>query len=211
MGRHLRQIVASSWVLFGLTGCQVLPGATSGSGDTSNQCTPQEVRQVAERFIDAFNRGDTGQLDQLVSGDQFGWYSTDAPGQRLNAEADDRSDLIAYFAARHRQHERLVLISLDVTYADVGRGGFWFRLTRRADDGLPPTRYSGKGEIQCATRPSSVVVWAMARDPWSPIELVPEATALLVIVGGIGFAVLWRRRMARRLAPVRRAKANVNR
>ncbi len=31
-----------------------------------------------------------------MSDKQFGWYSTDAPGQRFNAEASDRSTLMAY-------------------------------------------------------------------------------------------------------------------
>jgi len=34
-------------------------------------------------------------------------------------------------------------------------------LTRSADDGLPPTAYSGKGQVQCRTAPSSIIVWAM--------------------------------------------------
>jgi hypothetical protein len=166
---------------------------------------------VVGRFVDAFNRGDVAQLDQLVSDQQFVWYATDAPGQRFNAEADDRSTLMAYFAARHRQHERLVLNSVEVTFTNPGQGGFWFVLTRSADDGLPPTNYNGKGEVQCATRPSSMTVWAMGPLPWSPVELLPEAAALVVLAAAMGAIVLWRRRTGRRSATAARARTNIPR
>jgi ketosteroid isomerase-like protein len=157
-----------------------------------------DVRHVVGRFIDAFDRGDLAQLDQLVSDQLFSWYSTDAPGQRFNAEAKDRSTLIAYFAARHQQHERLALNSLDVTFTNDRAGGFVFSLTRSADDGLPPTRYGGKGEVQCAIRPISVGVWSMAPWPWSPIELLPEAAVVILLGAATGTILLWRRRSAQR-------------
>jgi hypothetical protein len=115
---------------------------------------------------------------------------------------------MAYFAARHRQHEHLVLNSLDVTFTDATRGGLWAHLTRSADDGLPPTRYVSKGEIQCSTMPSSLTVWGMGRYPWSPIELLPEAAALILIAAGVGAIVLWRRRTTRRIPSVARARTN---
>jgi hypothetical protein len=208
MGRRFWLIVASCPLLVLLAGCQL--GATSGSTGTPNECTPQRVRQVVERFIDAFNRGDIAQLDRLVSQQEFVWYATDAPGQRLNAEAYDRETLMAYFVARHRQHEHLVLNSLNVTFTIGSRGGLWAYLTRSADDGLPPTRYGSKGEVQCSTMPSSLTVWAMGRSPRSPIELLPEAAALVLIAAGIGCIVLWRRRTAR-LASRVRAKAGITR
>src|SRR6266550_4570975 len=89
MGRGLWRAAASGLLLGLLAGCQV--GATSGSPATSNQCTPQGVRQVVERFIVAFNRGDLAQLDQLVSQQPpFVWYATDSPGARSNPEASNR-------------------------------------------------------------------------------------------------------------------------
>jgi hypothetical protein len=198
MGRRRWLILASSTVLVFLAGCQGVAGATSGSSGPSNPCTTTDVRQVVEHFIDAFNRGNLAQLDQLVSDQLFSWYSTDAPGQRFNAEAEDRSTLMAYFAARHQQHEHLALDALDVTFTNDRAGGFTFALTRSADDGLPPSRYGGKGEAQCAIRPISLSVWSMARQPWSPIELLPEALALIVLAAAIGTILLWRRRSAKR-------------
>jgi len=183
-------------VLVFLAGCQGL--ATSGSPGTSNPCSTSDVHQVVHRFIDAFNRGDLVELDHLVSDQLFVWYATDAPGERFNAEAKDRSTLIAYFAARHQQHERFALNSLDITFTNDRAGGFTFGVTRSADDGLPPSRYDGKGEVQCATRPISLAVWAMARQPWSPIELLPLAAAVILVIAAIGAILLWRRRSAKR-------------
>ncbi len=114
---------------------------------------------------------------------------------------------MAYFAGRHRKHEHLVLNSLDVTFTDATRGGLWAHLTRSADDGLPPTRYVSKGEVQCSTMPSSLTVWGMGRYPWSPIELLPQAAAVILIGAGVGGIVLWRRRSAVPLASAPRAKS----
>jgi hypothetical protein len=163
------------------------------SFSTATACTVDLVHEIVPQFIDAFNRGDRTQLDALFADSNFAWYSTDAPGQRFNAAAKDRSTLIAYFAARHRAHEHLDLTSLNVTFVSELRGGFTFLLTRRADD-LQPTRYNGKGEIQCRVMPASIAVWAMDPHPWSPIELLPWAAALTAGIIAIIAIVLWRRR-----------------
>jgi hypothetical protein len=203
MDRRRWLILASSSVLVLVAACQRLPGATSGSPGTSNPCSTNDVRHVVERFIDAFNRGDLAQLDLLVSDQLFSWYATDAPGQRFNGEAKDRGTLMAYFAARHQHHEHLVLNSLDNTFVNDRAGGFVFSVTRSADDGLPPSRYDGKGEVQCATRPISLAVWAMARRPWSPIDLLPEAASVILLGATVGAILLWRRRSAQRRVHVR--------
>jgi hypothetical protein len=179
MVRRRWLMLASSSVLVLVAACQGVPGATSGSPGRSNPCSTNDVRQVVERFIVAFNRGDLAQLDLLVSDQLFSWYSTDAPGQRFNAEAKDRGTLMAYFA------------------------GFTFSVTRSADDGLPPTRYGGKGEVQCAIRPISLALWSMAPWPWSPIELLPEAAALILLGATVGAVLIWRRRSAQRRMQVR--------
>jgi hypothetical protein len=209
MGKCLALVMASGSLILLVAGCQV-PGATSGSAATPNPCTAQAAHDVVDRFIDAFNRGDIAQLDQLFSAQQFDAYSTDAPGQRFNAEAQDRGTLMAYFSARHQQHEHLALISMDITYSDTRDVGFWFRVTRSAD-GLPPTRYNGKGGVQCATMPTSLVVWAMDPLPWSPIDLLPEAAALILLAAAIGAFVLRRRRTVRLLASSTKAKSTINR
>jgi len=60
------------------------------------------------------------------------------------------------------------------------------------------TRYDGKGVVQCTTTPISLVVWAMDAHPWSPVELLPEAAALVIVAAAIGTVLLWRRRSTRR-------------
>lgn len=193
MGRPLTTIAGGIAMVVALAGCQLLP---SGTATTTSQCTPDTVHQVVDRFIEAFDRGDVAQLDQLFArdGEGFHWYSTDAPGQRLNAEASNRDSLMAYFAARHLQHERLALNSLDITYTNDMEAGFWFRVTRSADDGLPATAYNGKGGVQCMFAPSSLNGWAMDPSSWSPLELLPETAALLFLgTATVAFAV-WRRR-----------------
>jgi hypothetical protein len=196
-------ILASYALLFLTAGCQGASQAAAGSASAPGPCTPSAVRVVVERFIDAFNRGNLAQLDQLVSDQLFSWYSTDAPGERFGEEAKDRGTLVAYFAARHQQHERLVLNSLDVGFTNDRAGGFTFSVTRSADDGLPPTRYGGKGEVQCAITPISVGVWSMARWPWSPVDLLPVGAVLLLVIAAIGAILLWRRRSAQRRVHLR--------
>ncbi len=197
MGRRSWLVLASSLVLVFVAGCQGLAGATSGSPGTANPCSTNDVRQVVVRFIDAFNRGDIAQLDQLVY-QRFSLYATNAPGERLNPQAHDRNNLMAYFAARHQQHEHLALISMDLTYTNSSEAGFWFRVMRSADDGLPPTRYSGKGGVQCAAMPISLTIWAMSPEPWSPIELLPVVAALILVTATIVAILLWRRHSAQR-------------
>ena len=54
--------------------------------------------------------------------------------------------------------------------------------------------------------PSSLTVWAMGPSPWSPIELLPEAAAVILIAAGVGGIVLWRRRSGLRPASAPTAK-----
>jgi hypothetical protein len=136
MRMRLALIVACGLGLLTLSGCE--PSASSASS-TATGCTAELVHQIVPRFLDAFNRGDLTQLDRLVADANFAVYATDAPGQRFNAQAMDRTTLIAYFAARHAAHERLVLISVDIGAVTDRDAGFVFRLTRSAD-GLAPTR-----------------------------------------------------------------------
>ena len=91
MGRRSWLVLASSLVLVFVAGCQGLAAATGGSPGSANPCSTNDVRQVVVRFIDAFNRGDIAQLDQLVY-QRFSLYATNTPGERLNAQAHDRDN-----------------------------------------------------------------------------------------------------------------------
>lgn len=190
MRMRVALVVVCGVGVLALTSCAA---PTASSSSTATACTPQLVRDIVPRFIDAFNYGDLTQLDRLVANANFVWYATDAPGQRFDAVAEDRSTLIEYFATRHRAHERLDLTSLNIAFVGGPRGGFWFVVTRSAND-LAPTRYTGKGEIQCSVLPASVSAWAMDPYPWSPIELLPWAGALVIAAVVVSGVVLWRRR-----------------
>ena len=164
-------------------------------GTTAN-CNAAETRELVQRFINSFDRGDIRQLDQLVAGTNlFQWYSTDAPGQRIDPEARDRNSLIAYFEKRHEKHERLVLQSFSFNGISSGFGHFQFELSRSADDGLPPTAYVGKGAVDCSSPRPTLAVWSMARQPrpLGGIPLGPLMGAVLVIVL-VGGGIAWHQR-----------------
>jgi hypothetical protein len=158
-------------VLTCLTGCgAVVPSAPpAGSSPTGSAsrflCSEAEVRGIVNRFLAAFDSGDVGQLNNLVSTSGFVWWSTDAPGERIDPEARDRSTLMAYFARRHLQQDRLVLESFKFNGMSAGFGNFEYTLIRSANDGLPRTPYVGKGAIDCLNTPHAVGVWSMARNP----------------------------------------------
>lgn len=133
------------------------------AGETAN-CTSAEVRQLVNRFVQAFNAGDqlTLQLLWAQSGHGFDWYSSDAPGQRIDPAGRDRASLGAYFAERHAHRETLRLTSIHCNGNAVSYGNFQYTLTRQADD-LPPTAYIGKGAAVCTTMPRRLGVWSMAK------------------------------------------------
>ena len=162
----------------------------------SPNCNAAETRQVVQRFINTFDRGDMKQLDQLFARpDRFLWYSTDAPGQRIDPKARDRDSLIAYFEKRDEEHERLMLKSFSFNGNSASFSNFGFELVRSADDGLPPTPYVGKGAIDCAQTPRTLVVWSMARQPGrSPANSFGVLMGALLVVAVGGGAIAWRRR-----------------
>ena len=157
-------------------------------------------RQLVEAFIASFNSGDTLQLDRLFAAPGlFGWYSTDAPGERINDEAKNRSSLMAYFARRHNHKERLELQSFQFNgTSPSGRGNFEFELIRSADDGLPSSPYGGKGAVDCDQSQFTLVVWSMAREPFlrSNVPLYVLLIVLLLITLAAGAIAFYRWRRA---------------
>ena len=160
-------------------------------------CTERTSRQLVESFISSFNKGDTAQLDRLFSPDVFDWYSTDAPGARVNQEAYDRAGLMAYFAERHREHEQLKQESFQFNGESAGGlgvvGNFEFELTRMAD-GLAPTSYSGKGVIACWSNPHTIVRWSMGREPFlrARLLLYVSLASLVLAALAVGLVILFR-------------------
>ena len=173
-------------------------------------CTEGTSRQLVESFISSFNTGDTAELDRLFSRDLFEWYSTDAPGVRVNQVAGDRAGLMAYFSERHREHEQLNLESFHFIGESAGGlgalGNFEFELTRMAD-GLAPTPYGGKGAIACWSNPHTILVWSMAREPFLrarlPLYVSLAGLALALLAGGLVILFRRRRTITRAMWPAR--------
>jgi len=183
--------IISAYIALGACGAQSISSTACDAGS----------RQLVESFVRSFNSGNAEELDNLVaeSGRGFSWYSTDAPGERINDEARDRSSLLAYFADRHKHRERLELRSFQFNgYSANGRGNFGFELTRSSDDGLASTPYVGKGAIDCDRSPFTLVVWSMAREPFLradlPRNLALVAVLAIALAAGV-IAVLRRRRL----------------
>jgi hypothetical protein len=171
--RRLRGLVAFIVLAAALGASPTVPSARS-TGLTVNRpefvtgheryerlCTRLEVRAVFVRFVDAFNRGDLKRLDRVFAREpDFEWYSTQAPGERFNEVARNRSSLIPYFAERHALAEHLKVGSFQWN----GGGNFEYGLVRSAND-LQPTRYYGKGAAHCYPNPSDTIfVWSMGRE-----------------------------------------------
>ena len=141
------------------------PLSAAGSTGPSARCTSAGVNDLVERFILAFNAGDQGVLQRLFTrGDGWDWYATDGPELRFNKVADDREGLGAYFMRRHAHHEAMHLKSFKFNGINGTFGEFQFALTRRAND-MPQTESVGKGSVACATSPTTIGTWSMARDP----------------------------------------------
>jgi hypothetical protein len=145
---------------------------TPGPPKASANCTATEVRALIDQFVRAFNAGDQPALQRLWAraGHGFAWYSTDAPGRRIDPAARDRSSLGAYFAERHAHQEavRLTSFQFNGNTPGTGYGDFQYTLIRQAND-LAATAYTGKGAAVCDTTPRTLGVWSMAKDPASSV------------------------------------------
>ncbi len=157
VGRWLVAAVAVSAVVAALS-------SPASSTSASTGCSPSQTTAVVERFLQAFNRGDRGVLNNEVWGGRlyFDWYAvTTAPGSRVDADARRRDTLMNYFAARHTAGERLSLTKLKLNgVTGGGYRNFEFRLLRSAND-LPggEVLYAGKGASSCAT--GRLITWVM--------------------------------------------------
>lgn len=134
-------------------------------------CSPPEVERLITRFLDAFNRGNADDLAAFFPARNFGGelnastidlfqaYTVAETAGMPAFVADDRAELLAYFAERHARHERLELNDLKVTQSWArGHADFSVHLTRQADD--PPQHVAlAKGSIVC--RAQQFVIWQM--------------------------------------------------
>jgi hypothetical protein len=98
-------------------------------------CTKSETRSALVSFVRAFNAGDYRRLNELFAGHPwFRWYSSSAPGARLDAQAQQRSTLISYFRDRHARSDRFKLVSFRFTGNSNGFGNFTWKMERSAAD-----------------------------------------------------------------------------
>jgi hypothetical protein len=138
----------------------------SPSAATGESCDERGTRELVTRFISAFNRGDVKTLDRLFArGTGWQWYAVGtAPGKRIQAAAYNRGTLVKYFRARHRQRERLVLVSFQYNGWSSGYAHFEYQLLRRAADMRKPVprTYAGRGAVSCWA--GRLAIWSMSED-----------------------------------------------
>jgi hypothetical protein len=103
---------------------------------------------LVRAYVEAYNKGDVVRLDRRVFAREprFAWYSD---AGRLDAAAEDRSTLRAYFAARHRAGDSFTLLRFKYNGYDRARRLGHFEMTLRRTGG--PT-IPAKGAVSCAAR-----------------------------------------------------------
>jgi len=136
-------------------------------------CTPAEVEAFLNRFLDAFNRGDSAALRAFFptvaaptaaglpggdySGEKFVWFSmTDnrLDGSKRHFVTFDLPPLWTYFAERHIHQEWLRLAYVQVSRQDSTVANLMVNFYRTADDvppdaGRPPGQATGKMVMNC--------------------------------------------------------------
>lgn len=145
-------------------------------------CRPRQVAALITGFFDAVNRGDTSGVSRffsLVDGPEgmtpSAWYTiteNDPASGGRHFVAYEQHRLLDYFGERHKQHERLGLVMVDVA-GPSGHGGvdISYVVTRHADDletviGGTVDYAEGKGAINCKT--GKIFVWSMAQSTSAP-------------------------------------------
>ena len=152
---------------------------TSDDPSLPDGCHPRHVAGLVMSFVDAFNSGDQSALLRsffLSEGpsppdfadrtyDPWSWYTVSnvEPGGKIASGfvTYNQSELLRYFAKRHKKGERLRLLKVSMTQRGLlGRDdnvGFVYVLNRTASDldpsfGGPARVASGQGAINCKNR-----------------------------------------------------------
>ncbi len=149
---------------------------TSSDEALPESCHPRRVAGLLIWFVDAFNQGRQEELSSAFfvsegpsppdfsSADyrSWSWFSSSEIGDdgtvQSNFTTSDHSELLRYFAKRHRQGESMRLLKVSLTQTGLldteSNVGFVFVATREAPD-LPaglggPARIAyGKGALNC--------------------------------------------------------------
>ena len=135
-------------------------------------CRPDDVVQFLSAFIDAFNRGDQQRLQHFFPGEAsqvqdgaFHWYAVGGPPGGINPgfTAENRDELMAYFAERHAHGEYMQLLQIDYgtdrNWEDGERGIDFTLDVRRSAEDIPMHEAGVKGAIDC--REQTIYVWSM--------------------------------------------------
>jgi hypothetical protein len=151
-------------------------------GSFPTGCGPQEIVEFINRFIAAYNSGDTDGLDQFFDA-HFNWYTDGvAQGQSVDPatffRTSRRDELAEYITLRHAQGDRLRLLEISVAGPGWHDGmDVTFTLAREADD-LPTTANRlirvarGKGMVTCPVK--RIYVWNMGTQE---LGNIPEIVA----------------------------------
>jgi hypothetical protein len=126
-------------------------------------CTAGATKALVRSFVARYNAGRVGAIDGMWAPEPyFQWYSTIGPGRRLGSKAYDRTTLAAYFRARVRVHEKLVVTQLGAGY-DSKRNlvNFAGKLVRSADDLAAAGPKDFKGAAACQATGPTLIVWSM--------------------------------------------------
>jgi hypothetical protein len=159
---------------------------TSDDASLPNGCHPGQVAGLLISFVDAFNSGDQSSLSRIFflsegpsppdfadrAYDPWSWYTVSnvEPGGKIVSSfvTYDQSELLHYFAERHRKGERMRLLKVGMTQTGLlgkdGNVGFVYVLNRSARDldpsfGGPASIASGQGAINCKNR--RIFTWRM--------------------------------------------------
>jgi hypothetical protein len=159
---------------------------TSDDDTLPDGCHPRQVAELVISFVNAFNSGDQASLSRIFfvaegpsppdfavrSYDPWSWYTVGEvqAGGKIESKfvTSDQSELLRYFAKRHRKGERLRLLKISLTQTGllgkVDNVGFVYVLNRTARDlepglGGPARIASGQGAINCTNR--RIFAWRM--------------------------------------------------
>jgi len=151
-------------------------------------CDETAIRGVVQGFIAAFNAGDEAGLARVFPArgsdgdhpwtgdpDQLRWFTLTRadPGTGMDAlNLYTPYTLLAYFAERHAQHERMRMVELVINSAASGptTAAINFRITRAADD-LPEHTFGGKGGVGCTA--GRIFLWSQGAPSDSPAPSAP--------------------------------------
>jgi len=137
---------------------------TARSQSRVTTCTAASTKAAVRAFVASLNEGDFAALQSMFAREPaFQWYSSNAPGARVQAASKYRPSLIRYFRVRHAKRDRLRVVSVRFTGNRQGwdavpaHGNFSAVLKRSAEDFRSGAwfRLISKGALVCWAEPSA--------------------------------------------------------